>query len=188
VKEGATKCNKRLPALYTHAEAHPPGRPRRALALALATSASTDSRDRQLGRRSTVARELDLILLATPFDCMGGARQSRLRVPIKQLHLIIPCWPRTSTEAHVRVQRKFHQPTAFPLLTVHFTTASVVQWSELPVTDPEVQIRFPALPHFVRSSGSGTGSTQPREELLGRKESSGSGLESREYSHRDSSR
>jgi hypothetical protein len=27
----------------------------------------------------------------------------------------------------------------------------------------EVRVRFPALPHFLRSSGSGTGSTQPRE-------------------------
>jgi hypothetical protein len=26
------------------------------------------------------------------------------------------------------------------------------------------QVRFPALPHFLRSSGSGTGSTQPRED------------------------
>jgi hypothetical protein len=30
-------------------------------------------------------------------------------------------------------------------------------------TDPEVRIRFPELPDFLRSSGSGTGSTQPRE-------------------------
>jgi hypothetical protein len=30
-------------------------------------------------------------------------------------------------------------------------------------TDPEVRVRFPALPHFLRSSVSGTGSTQPRE-------------------------
>jgi hypothetical protein len=30
-------------------------------------------------------------------------------------------------------------------------------------TDPEVRVRFPALPHFLRSSGSGTGSTQPSE-------------------------
>jgi hypothetical protein len=39
------------------------------------------------------------------------------------------------------------------------------------------QVRFPALPGFLRSSGSGTGSTEPRgtiEELLGRN-SSGSG-------------
>jgi hypothetical protein len=48
-------------------------------------------------------------------------------------------------------------------------------------------VLFPALPNFLRSSGSGTGSTQPREELLGRK-SSGSGLEIREYCHRDPSR
>jgi hypothetical protein len=26
------------------------------------------------------------------------------------------------------------------------------------------RVRFPALPHFLRSSGSGTGSTQPRED------------------------
>jgi hypothetical protein len=29
--------------------------------------------------------------------------------------------------------------------------------------DPQVWIRFPALPDFLTSSGSGTGSTQPRE-------------------------
>jgi hypothetical protein len=29
--------------------------------------------------------------------------------------------------------------------------------------DPEVRVRFPALPDFLRSSGSGTGPTQPRE-------------------------
>jgi hypothetical protein len=33
----------------------------------------------------------------------------------------------------------------------------------LVATDPEVPVRFPALPDFVRSSGSGTESTQPRE-------------------------
>jgi hypothetical protein len=48
-------------------------------------------------------------------------------------------------------------------------------------TDQKVSVRFPALPDFLRSSGSGTGSTQPLstiEELLERK-SSGSGLEDR---------
>jgi hypothetical protein len=30
-------------------------------------------------------------------------------------------------------------------------------------TDIEVRVRFPALPDFLRSSGFGTGSTQPRE-------------------------
>jgi hypothetical protein len=37
-------------------------------------------------------------------------------------------------------------------------TASVVQWSEFLATDPEVRARFPALPAFLRSSRSGTGS------------------------------
>jgi O-antigen ligase len=43
------------------------------------------------------------------------------------------------------------------------------------------RIRFPALPNFLRSSGSGTGSTQPRQDNWGAtwKESSGSGLENR---------
>jgi hypothetical protein len=35
--------------------------------------------------------------------------------------------------------------------------------SELMATDPEVRVRFPALPDFLRSGGSGTGPTQPRE-------------------------
>jgi hypothetical protein len=30
-------------------------------------------------------------------------------------------------------------------------------------TDPEVRVLVPALPDFLRSSGPGTGSTQPRE-------------------------
>jgi hypothetical protein len=40
---------------------------------------------------------------------------------------------------------------------------SVVWWSKFLTTDPEVRVRFPALPDFLRSSGSGTGFTQPRE-------------------------
>jgi hypothetical protein len=39
----------------------------------------------------------------------------------------------------------------------------VVQWSEFLVTDQEVRVPFPALPDFLRSSGSGTRSAQPRE-------------------------
>jgi hypothetical protein len=42
-------------------------------------------------------------------------------------------------------------------------TASDVWWSEFLAIDPEVRVRFPALTDFLRSSGSGTGSTQPRE-------------------------
>jgi hypothetical protein len=37
-----------------------------------------------------------------------------------------------------------------------------VSWSEFSATDPEARDRFPALPE-KKSSGSGTGSTQPRE-------------------------
>jgi hypothetical protein len=54
-------------------------------------------------------------------------------------------------------------------------------------TDPEVWVRFLVLPDF-QSSGSGMESTVSTiEELLGRK-SSGSGLENREYGHKDLSR
>jgi hypothetical protein len=41
--------------------------------------------------------------------------------------------------------------------------ASFFQLLSLYFTDPETRVRFPALPDFLRSSGSGTGSTQPRE-------------------------
>jgi hypothetical protein len=39
----------------------------------------------------------------------------------------------------------------------------VVQWSEFLATDPEARVRFTALPE-KKSSGSGTGSTQPHEQ------------------------
>jgi hypothetical protein len=45
---------------------------------------------------------------------------------------------------------------------LEMVTTSVVEWPEFLATDPEVQVRFPVLPNFLRSSGSGTGSTQPR--------------------------
>jgi hypothetical protein len=44
------------------------------------------------------------------------------------------------------------QATSFHLLFVY-----------LLATDPEVRVRFPAIPYVLRSSESGTGSTQPRE-------------------------
>jgi hypothetical protein len=34
---------------------------------------------------------------------------------------------------------------------------TVVYWLEFLATDPEVRVLFPALPDFLRSSGSGTG-------------------------------
>jgi hypothetical protein len=39
----------------------------------------------------------------------------------------------------------------------------VVKWSKFLDTDPEVGVRFPALPDFLRSSGPGMGYTQPRD-------------------------
>jgi hypothetical protein len=53
----------------------------------------------------------------------------------------------------------------YPLLHApSWCSAQLVKrrWSEFLATDPEVRVRFPALPDFLRSSGSGTGSTQPR--------------------------
>jgi hypothetical protein len=35
--------------------------------------------------------------------------------------------------------------------------------AEILATHPEARVRFPAFPDFLRSSGSGTGFTQPRE-------------------------
>jgi hypothetical protein len=72
----------------------------------------------------------------------------------------------------------------------YITTASVVCWSEFLATYPEVRVRFSALPDILRSSGSGTvplSLVSTTEELLEIK-SSGSGLESREYSRRNPSR
>jgi hypothetical protein len=41
---------------------------------------------------------------------------------------------------------------------------SVVHWPEFLTADPEVPCSIPALPYFLSSTGSGTGSTQPRED------------------------
>jgi hypothetical protein len=35
--------------------------------------------------------------------------------------------------------------------------------AEFLATNPEARVRFPALPEFLRSSGSGMGSTQSRD-------------------------
>jgi hypothetical protein len=61
-------------------------------------------------------------------------------------------------------------------------------WSGFLATDPEVRDRFPALPDLLRSSGSGTGSTQPCEYNWGAiwKKKCGSGLENRDYGRRGS--
>jgi hypothetical protein len=49
----------------------------------------------------------------------------------------------------------------------HVVINSVMSWSELLARDPEIWVRFPVLPDCLRISGSGTGSTQPREYYRG---------------------
>jgi hypothetical protein len=65
----------------------------------------------------------------------------------------------------------------------------VVEWSEFLAADPEVRVRFPALPDFLSNSGLKRGTlilVSTIEEVLERNtSSSGSDLESREYSRRD---
>jgi hypothetical protein len=68
--------------------------------------------------------------------------------------------------------------------------ASVVYWPDFLATDPEVRVRFLALLDLLRNSGLERGPlslVSTTEELLG-SNSSGSGLEIREYSRRDPSR
>jgi hypothetical protein len=63
----------------------------------------------------------------------------------------------------------------------------VVQWSEFLVTDPEVWVRFLALPELRQVVGLDRGPlsiVSTIEELLERK-SSGSGIENRDYGSRD---
>jgi hypothetical protein len=47
--------------------------------------------------------------------------------------------------------------------TILAVSSTVVQCSDFLATDPDVQVRFPALIHFLESSECGTGPTQPRE-------------------------
>jgi hypothetical protein len=53
-----------------------------------------------------------------------------------------------------RSQDKYFTSCAFFCALSRIWTAS----------DPEVRVRFPSLQEFLKSSGSGTGSTQPRED------------------------
>jgi hypothetical protein len=70
------------------------------------------------------------------------------------------------------------------------STAFVVYWSEFLATDPEVRVRYSALPDFLRNSESGTGSTQSREYNGGATRNKKYRLRSRnsEYGRRDTSR
>jgi hypothetical protein len=49
------------------------------------------------------------------------------------------------------------------LIIMALRSASVVYCPKVMGADPEVRVRFPALQDFLRSSGSGTEFTQPRE-------------------------
>jgi hypothetical protein len=64
------------------------------------------------------------------------------------------------SDGSLRPYSQFSRPE--PLLFPP-SSSSVVWWSKFLATDPVVRVRFPALPDFLRSSGPGTGSTQPRE-------------------------
>jgi hypothetical protein len=63
-----------------------------------------------------------------------------------------------TTEVEKSVEQK-----AYFLRFAHYSSP---RWSSGPSSWLQIQksrVRFPALPEFLRSSGSGTGSTQPRE-------------------------
>jgi hypothetical protein len=67
-------------------------------------------------------------------------------------------------------------------------TAFVVQWSDFLATDPEVRVRFPELPDFLRSLERGPFILMSTTEELLERNSSDSGLENPEYGRRDPSR
>jgi hypothetical protein len=62
-----------------------------------------------------------------------------------------------------RTLQRIHSQSPYNILSGGLRSASAVQWSVFLATNPEVRVRFQALPNFLRSSGSGTGSTEPRE-------------------------
>jgi hypothetical protein len=64
---------------------------------------------------------------------------------------------------HVRNGLKYPKVATYDFLLNIIVGEVTNKTSILHSTDPEVRVRFPALPNFVRCSGSGTGFTQPRE-------------------------
>jgi hypothetical protein len=63
----------------------------------------------------------------------------------------------------IKIIREIRNEYVSWLLLLLLLATSVVLWSGFLDTYPEAQVRFPALPDFLRSSGSGTGSTQSPE-------------------------
>jgi hypothetical protein len=59
------------------------------------------------------------------------------------------------------VQRKILQVQYNKLIMYFKITRKILSINFMAI--PEVRVRFPALPDYLRSSGSGAGSTQPRE-------------------------
>jgi hypothetical protein len=68
--------------------------------------------------------------------------------------------------AHARTGTSTFLRQAQNLVAINTTCLFLLrQFIMFLATDSEVRVRFPALPDFfLRSSGSGTGSTQPRDD------------------------
>jgi hypothetical protein len=115
-----------------------------------------------------------------------GTEQPHILHPLQERECVIVSWWRHNNKliricfqhtcrSHISagalrtIQLHLHdEPRALKwYLPFRFWTLKCFTWpslrSEFLATDPEVRVRFPALPDFLRSSGSGTGSTQPRE-------------------------
>jgi hypothetical protein len=118
---------------------------------------------------------------------MGATRSSETSVSTRSTRIKIPENGTLQEYSSVFIYTLFSLRANFDTVS-NYTAASMVLGSEFLFTDPEVRVRFPALPDFMRSSGSGTGSTQPREYNWGATwtKNSGSGLENRDYGRRDS--
>jgi hypothetical protein len=108
----------------------------------------------------------------------GGAHRPVV-LCLRTLIIIIP-WRQDHALSPIKlvISRHTIRRFVYSLLLTHLTshymerwywngTSSVVLWSDFLATDPEVRARFPALPDFLTSSGSGTGPTQPLEDNWG---------------------
>jgi hypothetical protein len=102
----------------------------------------------------TIVRTLWILLL------IGLPSAPFLRLPTNSL------FPIVSPIRSIRpAEKRFLQMNKDNYYLNWFHIWILVYWSQFLATDSdlEVLVRFPALPDFLRSSGSGTGSTQLRE-------------------------